>query len=355
MTDVPTLISRARLEMGDIGQPFTSQFQGDSTTKIVNTPRKPVSATTVTATLVDNSTGIPTTLNQGTDYTVDERSGTLTLASAAPSGSTLVVTGTAYSYFTDADWTTFVSTAITDHIHNRQDVPDLTFLPAEEEYPVALLGVVMALYALMNDAAFDIDIATPEGVSIPRHQRYEQVQGMLAARLDQYNKWCSAFNVGPWNIEMFSLRRVSKSTGRLVPIYTPQELADSRWPMEQFPRIDTHGNRVTPTPVFIQPPINLVAYSNQAFSRQLTALGNLTGLTVKASIRRYPQALTPLAYLTVVVNDYANGVVTISLDGSMTYYVGVSKFWDLETVDAQGNVKTLVGGTFDAIRQGSYL
>lgn len=354
MTDVPTLISRARLEMGDLATPFTSQYQGDSVTKVVTVPRKPVASSGLSAVVVDNSTGIPTTLNQGTDYTVDERSGTLTLATAILSGKTLQVTGTAYRYFTDADWTTFLSTAITDHLHNRQDVQDITFLPVEEEYPVAILGVVMALYALLNDAAFDIDIATPEGVSIPRHQRYEQIQGMLAARLDQYNKWCSAFNVGPWSIEMFSLRRVSRTTGRLVPIYTPQELVDSRWPMEQFPRIDPNGPRLTPG-LTLQQVINLVAYSNQAFSHQVTALGDLTGLTVKASVRRYPQALTPLAYMKVVVNDYANGVVTVSLDGSMTYYIGVSKFWDLETVDAQGNVKTLVGGTFDAIRQGSYL
>lgn len=353
MTDIPSLISRARLEMGDIGTPFTSAFQGDSLSTVITLPRHPVSAPSISAKTVNNTSGISTPLNQNTDYTVDERNGMLTLTVPAPSGSTLNVSGTNYRYFTDPDWTTFINDAVIDHLHNRQDVQDITFLPAEEVYPVAILAVVMALYALLNDATFDIDIATPEGVSVPRHQRYEQIQGMLATRFDQYNKWCSAFNIGPWSIEMFNLRRVSKTTGRLVPIYTPQELVDSRWPMEQFPRIDTHGNRLTPGPV-LQQIINLTAYSNQAFSYQITNLGNLTGLTVKASIRRYPQALTPLAVLTVTVNDVANGVVTISMDGSMTYYIGVSKFWDLETVDASGNVKTLVGGTFDAVRQGTY-
>lgn len=335
--------------MGDTGFPFTSQFVSDGVTTLITLPYHPVSAASIVA------VAGTTTLNQTTDYTVDERNGTLTLTVPVAVGLTLYVNGTAYRYFTDADWTTFVSTAVVDHLHNRNDIPnnDITFLPVEEEYPIALLVVVMALYALLNDAAFDINISTPEGVAIPRAQRFEQLQSMLANRIDQYNKWAQAFNVGPWRIEMFDLRRVSRTTNRLVPIYTPQEFMDTRFPTEQFPPIDPHGPKLTPVPQVSQV-INLVGYSNQAFSYTVSNLGDLTGLTVKASVRRYPQGYTPLAVFKVVVNTVNPGNVTVSLDGTMMYYLGTSKFWDLETVDAQGNVKTLVAGTFDAIRQGTY-
>jgi hypothetical protein len=349
VADLPSLIARARLEIGDVAHPFRAESQGDGVTSVINTPSKPILAASIVVTRAGTTTSI---LNQGTDYTVDESNGVITLATPVAVGTVLTVSGTAYRYFTDADWTTFASTAIVDHLHNRQDVQDITQLPVHEEYPVALLIVVQALFALVNDAAFDINISTPEGVGIPRAQRFEQLQQMLATRLDQYNKWCSAFNVGLWRIEMFDLRRVSKQTNRLIPIYTPQEFVDSRPPTEQFPAIDANGPRIVPVLPLGQT-INLVAYSNQSFSYTVTLNQDITGKIVKASIRRYPQTFTPLYVFKVDVTNYTTGVVTISLTGPQTYYVGTSKFWDLELIDSQGNYTTVAGGTFDAIRQGS--
>lgn len=349
MTDIPSLISRARLETGDAARPINAEFQGDGVTTILTLPAKPVKASTL---VVQSNI---TTLTQGPDYTVDEPSGTVTLTDPAPEGAVVSVVGTAYRYFTDSEWTTFLTTALDQHLHNRTDesgqIVELATLPEVEEYLVVLLAITQSLYALLNDVSFDIDISTPEGVHIPRGQRVEQLWHMLTGRLDQYNKLAAALNVGLWRVEQFDLRRKSYMTGRLVPVYQAQEFQDNRFPRQVFPEIPTDGVEPEPVVTYDQV-IDLVGYSNQDFTYTVTLGVDITGKQVRASIRRYPYNLTPLIYMDVTVLDAATGEIQVHVNGRLMYYCGVSKFWDVQTIDTDGNLRTLVGGTFNAIRQG---
>lgn len=355
MSDIPTITLRARLEMGDRATNFTSQLAGDGVTKTAVLDRKPVgSALTITVT---PATGAAYTLTPNVDYTVDSTNGVVQLAAAMPAQSTVQVSGQAYRLFTDSDWQTFILTALTQHLNNRTDSQGqpilLANLPPIEEYLVALLAMCQALYALINDASFDVDISTPEGVHIPRGQRVEQLWHMLTGRQQEYKELCSALNVGLWRVETLNMRRKSLLTNKLVPIYQSQEIWDSRFPRELYPEIATNGLPAGPVPTYLQT-IPLVAYSNQDFTTTVTVGQDLTGLQVRASVRRYPQNLTPMARMDVTVLNATGGVVQLHVSALLNYYIGVSKFWDLETIDASGNVKTLVGGTYDAIRQGGF-
>lgn len=353
MATVTDLIDRARLELNDRPRPFAFDWQGDGSTLLVQIPNKPLDLTQVKLTRI--AAGQTTTLVAQQDYTLDDVDGTVTLTNPVPQNAVLHTTGQTFRYFDDNDWTTFVTTALEQHLHARQDgvTPDnIALLPAVEEYPVSLLAVVQALYVLVNEAAFDIDINTPEGVSIPRRQRYEQLSQELALRLDQYRQLSSMLNVGLNRIEMFDLRRISRMTNRYVPIYQPQEVWDTRAPFEVYPQIDTQGGRIEPTTNGMI--INLTGYSQQAFSYTLTLNQDVTNYTVRASIRRYPAQLQPLVYMGVTVNDATTGNITVTVEQGLMYFVGMSKFWDVILIDADNNVQTVVQGTFDSIRQGLY-
>jgi hypothetical protein len=55
-----------------------------------------------------------------------------------------------------------------------------------------------------------------------------------------YKELAAAFNVGPYRIQVLNLRRVSRTTGRLVPEYVEQEFDDRTFPpIRIFPPIDT--------------------------------------------------------------------------------------------------------------------
>lgn len=346
---IDNLIARARLEMGDQGMSFSTPIVADGFTTIVQIPNKPVDPRSITV-----SSSVSGTLTPGVDYTLDAKNGQIVLRGAAQSTpSVLTVTGSAYRFFSDDDWSIFVNTAVIQHLHGTYK--DLAHIPPVEEYPVAILAVIEALWALKNDATFDINITTPEGVSIPRAQRFAQIDHMLVTRQEQYNQLCAVLNVGLNRIEMFTLRRKALSTEKLVPVYIPQEWSDSRPPYEVYPAIDVldTSGRTEPEvqPLFT---LDLLATAFQPFSQNITGLGDLTNQTIRGSVRMYPAAYQPLAYMLVTVIDAANGIVNISMNDTITYFVGVSKFWDLQAVDkTTGYRRTLVNGRFDAVRQGN--
>lgn len=347
MATTQSLLDRVRLELNDQPSSFVYTWPNDGSLSF-QVDYRPLNASSLIV-----AAGTTALVTPG-DYTVDERSGTikLTAAQTVP----VTVAGVAYSLFTDADLTTFINTAVSQHLHNRTD--DLGYpmtistLPPIEDYLVAVLAVVQALWALATDASFDIDIHTPEGVSIPRSERYQQLMAMIGQRQAQYQSMAAQLNVGLARIEISNLRRVSRTTNRLIPEYVEQEINDNRPPRQVFPPIDQLGATL---PNITEPPrIDLVAYANQTFTRQLTGLGNLTGLSIRAHARPYPANYSSLATFAVVVNDAVNGVVTITLSSDQTWFLPTSCFWDIESVDTASppNVTTLTQGTLNIVRQG---
>lgn len=347
MTDIPTLVSRVRLELADTAQAFSETDTGDGVTTIFQLNHYPLDASALTVT-VNN------VLQLGTTFSVDERTGRIVFATAPALNATVVFAGTNYRYFCTADLSTIVQTAFNEHIYGRQDAfgraLTLDLLPPIEEYPVALLATVQALYALATDSAFDIDITAPDGVTIPRSERYRQLMDAVAQRRAQYEELCRLLNIGLYRIEMFTLRRISRTTNKYVPIYRPQEIDDYSQPQRVFLPMPTYGGAVIPTTAANY---DLVFTQGDAYSVTLDFGFDLTGYTVAAQIRPFPGSPLLLAQMTVTVIDAVMGQVTLSLTPDLTYLLPLMSNWDCQ-VTASNNpsdTRTMVSGGVFVQRQ----
>ena len=330
MAVLADLLAKVRVELADQPKPFTKTFVGDGTTTQFTLGFKPVDKASITVTV--NSTPVATPAG----YVADENFGVITFVTAPAANSSIQVTGSFFRYFTDTDLTNYINTAITQHTAGRTDafgsLMTIGRLQPVEDYPLAILASIEALWALATDAAFDIDINAPDGVMIPRSERFRQLGSIIQARTDQYKQLCSALNVGIWRIEMGVLRRVSRTTNKLVPVYMPQEIDDSRRPERVYMQNDLLGRTPIPTTAQIY---DLVIYQGDSWSALFDFPFDMTGYTVKAQMRTYPGSPALYATFDVAYTDRALGKVTLSLPAGGTAYLPPRAFWDLQlTVDS---------------------
>lgn len=247
------IINRVRIELGDTGAPFSNTFLG---TGMVSTyDLTDFNVWNITITWIHNQS--PIVLNVNTDYTLNAQEGRIFLQGASsplPQGDTLVVSGFAGGMFSDDELTDFINDAVTQHTNGRYvetrykdsngfikyaRVPmDLSNLPPIEDTLVAIRASIDALWAMANDAATDIDIISADGTTVPRSQRYKQIREQIDGQTDRYNHLCAMLNVGLDRIEISKIRRVSKTTNRLVPIFEDREYDDYELPRRQLPPID---------------------------------------------------------------------------------------------------------------------
>jgi hypothetical protein len=323
------LISRVRLELGDMPKQFTFTATGDGVTKDFDTKIKPLEDTT----LVVTSNNVAQL--QPTNYTVEKDLGVFHFVNAPANGYAIRISGTSYRYFTDADITRFINTAVEQHTHERTDgfgtQMTLGLLPAVEEYPLAILATIEALWALATDAAFDIDIQAPDGVMIPRSERYRQLSQIIQQRMEQYKQLSSALNIGLWRIEMGTLRRVSRHTNKLVPIYLAQEIDDSRRPERIYIQNDLNGRKPAPSYAGVY---DIALYQGDSWSGEFDFPFDVTNLTFKAQIRTYPNAPALYATFDVAKFDAANGRIRLTLSPTATRYLPARAFWDLQATSA---------------------
>jgi|SRR5687767_11647901 len=238
-TTIELLRARLRLELSDVGETFVAQVVYDGTSRVIDTPVGVLDSETVAVTVV----GSPDVIwIQGVDYEVDETEAEIIIIRPTLPGVNTVIRiqGTGYKFFSDAESDTFVTEAFRMHLVGRNPMPTYTTLPPTEEYLITILAAVEALWVMATDSSFDIDISIPEGVTIPRSQRFAQIMALIQQRMEQYKELASALGVGPFRIQMFTLRRVSRTTNRLVPLYQPQEFDDRTYPpVRVYPPIDT--------------------------------------------------------------------------------------------------------------------
>lgn len=325
------ILARVRTEIGDTSRNFTFNGTGNGTTKSFYLDVKPVELNNLYVT-VDN---VPVAYPAG--YSLENNTGILTFTTAPQIGSVIVVQGTTVRYFLDSDLTTFINTAVTQHTFNRTDafgsVMTLNGIPPVEEYPLAILASIEALWALATDAAFDINITAPDGVVIPRAQRYQQLTGIIQQRTDQYKQLCSALNIGIWRIEMGMLRRTSRTTNKLIPVYMPQEIDDARRPERVYLQNDMLGR--TPLPSYVQN-YDISLYQGDSFECEFDFPFDITGMTFKAQIRTYPNA--PALYATFTITTISTSStlskIKLSLSKTDTAYMPVRAFWDLQATAA---------------------
>ena len=344
MAFLADLVSRVRLELGDQPKEFIFEATADGITKDYYLNAKPVDQYSLYVKVTEQAIPAPY------GYKLEQDRGILHFKDPLHEGDKLFVHGIAFRYFTDVDIERFVNTAITQHCHERTDAMGRTMtlgrIPAVEEYPVAILATIEALWALATDASFDIDISAPDGVTIPRHQRYQQLMNTIQQRWDQYHQLCTALNIGLWRIQMGTLRRISRHTNKLVPVYMAQEIDDSRRPERVYVQNDLMGFTPTPSTAGVY---DLVIYQGDKFSQVIDFPFDISNVIFKAQIRTYPNSPSLYGTLDVTILDAANGKIKVSLNKDKTAYLPVRAFWDLQatsTIDDTWEKTYLRGQVF---------
>lgn len=169
-------------------------------------------------------------------FSLDERNGILRIRDTPAPGTKLLLEGYYYEWVTPADLNFYTNRAFEKHVRNLgigiEEMSDVLI------NAIGIAAIVECLWALMTEFSRDIDVITSESVHIPASQRFRMVQNLLAQWEGEYQKHATALNIGIDRIEVFSLRRTSRTTNRLIPLYKPKEFGDYS-PLERlWPDID---------------------------------------------------------------------------------------------------------------------
>lgn len=252
MTD---LLNRVRLEIGDPYQPFKTSTLGDGMTNLYDLPKQNIDINSLTITIINGAT--ITDLVEGIDFLINVDLGMVQLTNPTPNGATLVMQGNAWGMFTDSDLTNFLTDSVNEHCFNRtikerlrtpqgfityRTMPlALSNLPAIEEPLLIMLSTLNVLWVLANDAATDANIQTAEGTNVDRVSRYRQLMDHITDLQARYEQYSAQLNIGLFRMETMRQRRVSRTTNRLVPVFTDREYDDHTWPTRELPPIDSHN------------------------------------------------------------------------------------------------------------------
>jgi hypothetical protein len=345
VTTIAAMSDRLRTEIGDMGKSFVHQFTADGITNRFLIPYSPFDGVNLVV-QVDAE-------DVSSDVEVEETTGYLTFDEIPEAGSLVVVAGTHYRYFTNTEVEQFVTTAFDQHNVNHSDgigrPITLQSLPGVEEYPIVVYASTLALYTLATDAAFDIDIQAPDGVMIPRSERYRQLMQMIEMRQQQYRELCSQLGIGLYKIDVFTLRRISKTTNRYVPVYLPMEVDDRSVPKRGIIPLPTYGSQTTPSKV---QSVDLVTMEGDNFDVVLDFPSDVSEWEFKAEIASTSTPLLPLLPFTVSDVDGFPDKIQLSLNSSQTNLLPSRSVWDLQgTRISDGYVQTFLKGTLFVERQ----
>ena len=346
MATLSSIADRVRVELGDIGKSFVTQFVADGTTNRFKLHYSPLDGTTVR--VFKNGQEITN------ETSVEESTGVLVTDVLPSDMDEFTVSGTYYRYFTGAELATLVNDAVAQHSANHTDSLGrkitLATLPGLEEYPVAIYATTLALYTLATDAAFDIDISAPDGVSIPRSERYRQLMEMIQTRQAQYRDLCVQLGIGMYSIDVFSFRRISKTTNRYVPVYKPQEVDDRSFPQRVDIPLPTYGDKSLPWPTDGG---ELTAYQGIAYEGTVNFTGDFTGKSFVAQLVQQRGSVNVVQHFTldVTTTDDTNFTAVLSLTVDQTQRLQRRTYWQIQSVDDVTNEKIeIVGGNFFAER-----
>lgn len=345
MATISSLVDRVRVELGDIGKTFVTQFVADGTTNRFKLHYSPLDATTVVVTL--NGADI------SASSSVEESSGVLVTDVVPEDGDEMTVSGLYYRYFTGAELTQVVNNALASHSAKHVDslgrVITSDELPFIEEYPLVLYATSLALYTLATDSSFDIDIMAPDGVTIPRSQRYRQLMDMVNARKAQYQELCVHLGIGMYSIDVFSLRRISKATGRYVPVYKPQEVDDKSYPQRVHLQNPTYGDKPYDWPTEAG---ELTSYQGRAYTTTVTLEGDYTAYELNAKVRSQRGSVLAVQEFTVDrVDNYNDNdeaistTLTLSLTADQTLRTARRTYWSVSQL-VDGEEVEVKGGNF---------
>ena len=248
MASIASIRSSVRTELGDLPENFRDSFRGTGEQDDWNLPANNILTVTVFEVLENGGIEM---YAEPADYTVDKAKGVVTFNSPPQQDVKIVVEGTAAGIFSDVEIDHFIDNAVALHLTGRSkqiryrdghgfikyDQTSMTLedLPPAEDILVSLLATVEALWALSTDAATDIDVTTSEGTHIPRGQRWRQLISQIDILEDRYKTLSNALGVGLYAAETLDIRRVSKTTGRLVPLFQSREYDETGEPLRKIP------------------------------------------------------------------------------------------------------------------------
>ena len=348
MASVRQLSDRLRAEIGDIARSFNDTFTGDGTTKRFQLSQAPVQGYTLQV-YVNNTNVSSTTV-------IEEGVGVIELTTAPANNATVRIYGQAYRYFTDSEVSYYINNAFLEHAAHTTDsngsrVTQVALLPPIDEYPLVLLASTMALYTLATDASFDIDIISPDGVSIPRSERFRQLTEMIQIRKEQYKEICAMLGVGLYRIEVNTLRLISRRTNRYIPIYRPQEIDDRSIPQRVRLNLPDYGD-ITPPGTVVHRDVSM--YAGDDFSMKYQFAFDLSSYTPAGQIRLYSNSdyaqVGPvlLGTFTFVKFSYNNNTIIDSLEiklpKSVTAELPYTSYYDIQMTAPDGTVKTYLTG-----------
>jgi hypothetical protein len=329
MATLDSLINRVRVELGDLGKSFVTQFVADGSTNRFKLHYSPLDGNGIM--VFKNGVDI------SNECSVEESTGVLVTDTLPADGDEFTVSGTYYRYFTASEMGMLVNDALVQHTGRTTDSVGrqitVANLPVIEEYPVAIYAVTLALYTLATDSAFDIDIQAPDGVTIPRAERYRQLMEMVQTRREQYRELCTYLGVGMYKIDVLSLRRVSKATGRYVPEYKPQEVDDRSYPQRVHIPEPTYGDQPAEWPTNGG---EFTAYQGRAFSADVAFSGTFDSSTsfIARLLNQRGSVVHVMDFdLSVTDDGSGNYVATLSLTPDQTLLLANRTYWSIELVD----------------------
>lgn len=203
-----------------------------------------------------------------TTYSLDFLNGGVTTSTFIPNNGTVVIVGTAWSMFTDEELTEVIAESVRQHCQGQtlteryrdlnsfityRDTPkELHNLPHIEEKLVVTLSDINCLWIMATDLSTNINIDTVESTNINYAAMYNQLMKHIEQLQEWYEKQCGQLGVGMARIEVLQLRRKSRTTNRLVPIYREREYDDHRYPQRKLPQIDRRDEDSSgiPSPVW---------------------------------------------------------------------------------------------------------
>ena len=171
------------------------------------------------------------------DYVIDHRNGVIKFKNYTPYQQGVNIFGYHYSWFLPDDLEYYADVMIAEHMHGRTDIHEFAEFSYEEKHVTAIGAAVYAMFSLLTELSTDIDISTPEGIMIPAHMRFGQVQQLYDMWLMKYRDKAAMLNIGLERIEIYSLRRVTRLTNRYAPVWREREIDDPRPPVRVFPAI----------------------------------------------------------------------------------------------------------------------
>lgn len=234
MATVADISNIARNYLRDFPRFFQVSFDGSSRTYELGNPN--IDATSIWVATYPTNASTPTVLVPSS-YDLDTRNGILRLATVPGSTTRVMVEGYHYEWLTPDDLTFYTQRAIEKHLPALNI--DITSLSDIAVNAIAIAAICESLWGLMTEFSRDIDVLTSESIHIPASQRFRMVQSLLGQWEGEYQRHASALNIGIDRLEVFTLRRISRTTNRLVPLYKPMEIGDVG-PIERlWPAIDS--------------------------------------------------------------------------------------------------------------------